>query len=46
MMFLGSYGAGRVTAFCWRVTAVCANNLPFADAPVFMAIRFFANITP
>src|ERR1022692_745868 len=44
MMLFGPYGA--VTAFCSRVTAVCANSLPFADAPVFMAIMVFVSITP
>src|ERR1035441_2469580 len=42
----GLYRAGRVTAFFSRVTAVCANSRPFADAPVFMAIFVLASITP
>src|ERR1700688_2700326 len=46
MMLFGPYGAGRVTAFFSRVTAVCANSLPLADAPVFMAIFVLASITP
>jgi hypothetical protein len=31
------YGAGSTTALTWRVTAVCANNLPLIDAPVCSA---------
>ena len=46
MMLFGPYWAGRVTAFSSRVTAVCANSLPFADALVFMAILVLASITP
>jgi len=46
MLLFGSYWVGRVTAFCWRVTAVCANSLPYADAPVFRAIFVLPSMVP
>jgi len=36
--YLMPYGAGRTTALASRSTAVCANSLPFAVAPVCKVI--------
>ena len=40
------YLAGFVTVFICRVTAVCASNLPFTDAPVFAATIVLASTIP
>ena len=36
---LSTYGAGCVTVLLCKVTAVCANSLPFITASVFSEIR-------
>ena len=37
---------GFLTAFFCRVTAVCASNLPFIEAPVCILIPVFPKIIP
>ena len=40
------YGCGCVTVLASKVTAVCANSLPFIVAPVFRVIAVCDSITP